>query len=152
MDSFHSPCSLFGIGQLSPPILHLTVLQEAVVLLPSRTDLFSATDLCFKTSSPSPEVTERIGRVPLYSFSLSLSAFRTHPPVSVSCTVFPRDSFQCSLDAWMSSFHFPPPPHQGVLSNPESRTNLFLCLLQGTVIFVGFFLKLPIWLRLSAFH
>jgi len=48
MDSFHSPLSLFGIGQLSPPILHLTVLQEAVVLLPSRTDLLSATDLSSK--------------------------------------------------------------------------------------------------------
>lgn len=45
MSSFHWPRSLFGIGQLSPPILHLTVLQEAVVLLPSRTDLFPATDL-----------------------------------------------------------------------------------------------------------
>jgi len=38
--------------------------------------------------APYPEVTEQIGRVPLYSFSLSLSAFRTYPPVSVSCTVF----------------------------------------------------------------
>lgn len=45
MDSFHRPLSLCGIGQLSPPIPHLTVLQEVVVLLPSRTDLFSATDL-----------------------------------------------------------------------------------------------------------
>jgi hypothetical protein len=42
----------------------------------------------FQASSPSPEVTERIGRVPLDSFAFSLSAFRTHPPVSVSSTVF----------------------------------------------------------------
>jgi len=101
MNSFHCPFSLFGIGQLSPPIPHLTVLQEAVVLLPSRTDLFSATDFSFKTSSPSPEVTEQIGRVPLYSFSLSLSAFRTYPPVSVSCTVlFTRffPVFPCFID------------------------------------------------------
>lgn len=82
------------------------------MLLPSRTDLFSATDLCFKTSSPSPEVTEQIGRVPLYSFSLSLSAFRTYPPVSVSCTVFPRDSFQCSLDSCLSSLHFSSTNHR----------------------------------------
>jgi hypothetical protein len=45
MDSFHSPLSLCGIGQLSPPIPHLSVLQEVVVLLPSRADLFPVTHL-----------------------------------------------------------------------------------------------------------
>jgi hypothetical protein len=38
MGSFHHPLSLCGIGQLSPPIPHLTVLQEVVVGIgrPSR--------------------------------------------------------------------------------------------------------------------
>jgi len=122
MDSFHSPLSLFGIGQLSPPILHLTVLQEAVVLLPSRTDLFSATDLCFKTSSPSPEVTERIGRVPLSSFSISLSAFRTYPPVLVLRTVCSRDFFLCPLVSWTSPLRLSSvQAHTG--SSPSQKTS-----------------------------
>jgi len=43
--------------------------------------------IALQCSSPSPKVTEPIGRVPLYSFSISLSAFRTYPPVSVLRTV-----------------------------------------------------------------
>lgn len=69
---FHLPLSLWGIGQCSPPILHLLVSQGAVVLLPSRTDPFSSTHAFFFISPPSPEVTESFGRVPLHQFSFRL--------------------------------------------------------------------------------
>ena len=52
--------SISGTGQVSAPILHLSIWQRPVFLLNSRLGLFSAA----LSSTPYSEVTESICRVP----------------------------------------------------------------------------------------
>lgn len=85
MPRFHDSLSLFGIGQLSPPILHLTVLQEAVVLLPSRADLFSATPLFPRVVLLLPKLRSHLAEFLNPRSPLPLGTY-LYPPVSVSCT------------------------------------------------------------------
>jgi len=53
---------LYGAGQVSGPILHLSILQSPVFLINSRLDLFTAAPIA--GGDPSPEVTGRFCLVP----------------------------------------------------------------------------------------